>query len=120
MPNPDDRKPPLGRTELGFTRTLGGDGGRFDWHRGGEQEDALWFFCPGCESAIRIPISGARAWGWDGNLDAPTLTPSILSIGERRCHAFMRSGKLEFLSDCTHVLAGKTIDVPVLPDWMRG
>jgi hypothetical protein len=28
------------------------------------------------------------------------------------CHSFVRNGKIEYLSDCTHNLAGKTVDIP--------
>lgn len=31
-----------------------------------------------------------------------------------QCHSYLRDGQLEFLADCTHALAGKTI---ALPDW---
>ena len=34
---------------------------------------------------------GAR-WAYDGNADAPTLTPSLLAIG--KWHGWMRSGQL--------------------------
>jgi hypothetical protein len=32
-----------------------------------------------------------------------------------RCHIFVRDGKIQFLNDCTHELAGKT--VPMEPLW---
>lgn len=35
---------------------------------------------------------GERVWGWDGNLDAPTLTPSIHWPGV--WHGFLRAGRL--------------------------
>ncbi len=28
------------------------------------------------------------------------------------CHSFVRDGRVEFLSDCTHALAGQTVDLP--------
>ncbi len=28
------------------------------------------------------------------------------------CHSFVRDGQIEFLSDCTHALAGQTVDLP--------
>ena len=28
------------------------------------------------------------------------------------CHSFVRNGRIEFLGDCTHGLAGKTVDLP--------
>lgn len=33
---------------------------------------------------------------------------------QSRCHTFIRAGKIEFLGDCTHALAGQTV---ALPDW---
>lgn len=36
-----------------------------------------------------------------------------------RCHSFVRDGKIEFLSDSTHKLAGQTVDLPPLPDWLK-
>lgn len=29
-----------------------------------------------------------------------------------QCHSFIRDGKIEFLSDCTHELAGQTVELP--------
>lgn len=95
----------------------------------------LLFFCPGCEEAHGIPVDGSRGWKWNGSLDSPTVEPSILVRGTKRitdaeadaimrgehiepeprvCHSFVRNGQIEFLSDCTHALAGKTVE---LPDW---
>lgn len=76
-------------------------------------------------------------WDFNGDLERPTFSPSLLYrtghfvkgqpqppncrhcndpdfIGTRVCtvcHSFMRDGKIEFLSDCTHHLAGKTVDM---------
>lgn len=30
------------------------------------------------------------------------------------CHSFVRDGQIEFLSDCTHALAGKTVSLPAV------
>ncbi len=32
------------------------------------------------------------------------------------CHSFVRNGRIEFLADCTHELAGQTVDLPILPE----
>lgn len=85
------------------------------------EEDRLYFECPGCSLAHGISHGagvGPR-WGWNGNLDTPTFTPSILvrytgSDGPRVCHSFVTGGRIQFLQDCTHHLAGQTVD---LPDW---
>ena len=82
-------------------------------------EDQLGFFCPGCECDHAVRVSPDRLnagpnWGWNGSLESPTITPSILVMGERRCHSFMREGKIQFLDDCHHALKGQTVN---LPDW---
>ncbi len=76
-----------------------------------------------------IPVTGDHAWGWNGSMDAPTFTPSILVTypanpeaieefkewrTERRCHSFVTDGKIQLLSDCTHKMAGMTVEIP---DW---
>jgi hypothetical protein len=62
-------------------------------------------------------------------MEAPTFSPSILvrwtktdpvtglAVGEKYdmvCHSFVRAGKIQFLSDCSHELAGQTVE---MPDW---
>lgn len=81
----------------------------------------LSFFCLGCHMphTIQVGASPGRRWGYNGNAEAPTFTPSVLcryswSDGERVCHSFITDGRIEYLGDCTHHLAGQTID---LPDW---
>lgn len=88
--------------------------------------DSIVYGCPGCKVAgaggfHSIPVEGAKAWGFNNNLDAPTLTPSVLAKsgtfdnpGElcHTCHHFLRNGKLEYLGDCTHEFAGQTLDLP--------
>lgn len=100
-------------------------------------DGTLLFWCPGCEEAHGIPVQGPNAWGFNGDLHAPTVTPSILAqftlYGPERqpfhkykgpnpptekaegcCHSFVTNGRIQFLGDCTHPLAGQTVD---LPDW---
>lgn len=65
-------------------------------------------------------------WSWNGLLDKPTLSPSILVAGFApsdepgefddatkdkpfTCHSFVTNGEIQYLSDCTHQLAGKTV-----------
>jgi hypothetical protein len=40
-----------------------------------------------------------------------TMTP--------RCHSYVRDGKIEFLNDSTHKLAGQTVPLPDMPDWLK-
>jgi hypothetical protein len=79
-----------------------------------------WLFeCPGCKHAH----SYDGRWVFNGDHRAPSFTPSLLVQGQEwngtesvptRCHLYVTSGKLVFLPDCTHALAGQT--VPML-DW---
>lgn len=77
------------------------------------------FWCPGCDE-LHVPRVD---WTFNGDLDRPTFSPSILVTGrmwrgdpaievEERCHSFVRDGRIEFLGDCTHALAGQTVDLP--------
>lgn len=81
----------------------------------------LW--CPGCQ-LVHTPVTSGDGgpvgvWNWNGDLERPTLSPSILArTGGLRCHSFVRNGQWQYLGDCTHDLAGQTIDLPPLPDWV--
>jgi hypothetical protein len=64
---------------------------------------------------------GGLHWTWDGNLEAPTLDPSILQYESGnipRCHSFVKAGQWQFLSDCTHKLANHTVPMVPLPDYI--
>ena len=112
------------------------------------------FMCPGCNEIHMVTVSAPSdrpkpCWGYNGNPDAPTFTPSVLvrtghfanggSVGncycdysqrfpDREpmpwkcacCHSFVTDGRIQFLGDCTHSLAGQTVDLPDIvpdPDW---
>lgn len=81
----------------------------------------LLFFCDPCDTHHMIRVGEPGSWQWDGNLDAPTISPSILvNQGSANptvpvCHSFVRGGHIEYLSDCTHALAGRTVPLSELP-----
>ena len=98
-------------------------------YKTGDGEGVL-FFCPGCGHGHAVKVSGAGAWQFNGDHERPTFTPSVrcftnyddngrLPDGQQRtlCHSFVRDGRIEFLGDCAHGLAGQTVD---LPDWPWG
>lgn len=74
------------------------------------------FFCPGCQEYHWIRTRGPKPnWSFDGNLDCPTVSPSILCCKDdpaRRCHSYVRAGRIEFLGDCGHRLAGQAVELP--------
>ena len=102
----------------------------------------LVFRCPGCNETHMVTTgdgAGPR-WGYNGNAEAPTFTPSILIRSGHYvpgyeagpcwctyakehpdedevfkcsvCHSFVRDGQIQFLNDCTHALAGQTVQLP--------
>ena len=90
----------------------------------GENETVIGYMyeCPGCKFSHVVYTEernslGAK-WSFDGNIENPTFSPSIKctynygpKYKEAVCHHFIRNGKIEFLNDCTHELAGKTVDM---------
>ena len=99
------------------------------------------FYCPGCQGmhavwTQHVPGAGPR-WTWNDDKVRPTFSPSILVKGtvpmtdaehaawmaDRTklpvprpfvCHSFVRDGQIQFLTDCTHALAGQTVPLPTV------
>ena len=94
-------------------------------------------WCPGCEEVHSIPDS----WTFNGNVECPTFSPSVRITGKRTvkvdgkwdggwvrdaegnpldycCHYILTAGQLQFCADSTHALAGKTVPLPQLPDFL--
>ena len=73
----------------------------------------LVFHCPGCGYSHPVNINRSRhpVWEWNGSMEAPTFSPSLLvNAGTpQQCHLFIRDGRLEYLADCHHALAGQTV-----------
>ena len=112
-------------------------------------EGGYSYWCQGCEEVHSVRTDGdAAVWSFDGNLEAPTFSPSVLTTSGhylsdhkpgdkcwctyaaehpdrpahfkcRRCHTFIKGGIVQFLSDCSHALAGQTLPLPDLPDELR-
>lgn len=78
---------------------------------------SYWMWCPGCDDAVRI----TNGWDWNGDLERPTFTPSILTEGGPhgiRCHSFLTDGVWNYLGDCTHAMAGQSMPMVALPEWL--
>lgn len=92
-----------------------------------EEATHIEFRVPGPLKIRLLPIQlkGSRQetnnWSWNGDINKPTLKPSVLSVcphvdGEIRCHSFINDGKAQFLNDCSHEFAGRTLDLLEVPD----
>ncbi|MGB5821476.1 MAG: DUF6527 family protein [Saonia sp.] len=72
-------------------------------------------YCPGC----KMHHAFDKRWSFNESPEIPSFSPSMLvryawgeSNEERRCHYFLKDGKIQYLSDCTHELKGQTIECP--------
>lgn len=81
-------------------------------------ERSWWWWCEGCRSLHRFD----DRWTFDGNLEHPTFSPSLLTQWEEgeehrpcRCHVFITAGQVQYLGDCTHDLAGQTLPIADMP-----
>lgn len=85
----------------------------------------IMFHCPGCESAhmVRVQDGTGAGWGYNGDPERPTFTPSVLvtyngsdagrdGAPPAVCHSFVTDGRIQFLGDCSHALAGQTVELP--------
>jgi Family of unknown function (DUF6527) len=95
-------------------------------------------WCPGC-GEMHVIFDN---WTFDGNLENPTFNPSVKITGKKTimvdgkwtgewvrdeagnpvdscCHYHLHAGELKFCSDSLHPLAGKTVPLPDLPDFLE-
>lgn len=88
----------------------------------GADHESYNFFCPGCQHEHRYIVKwGSKhgrkdpTWTFNGNMESPTFHPSLLynrAGGNPTvpiCHIFIKDGMIQFLSDCSHKLAGQTV-----------
>jgi hypothetical protein len=86
-------------------------------------QNRLAFQCPGCRREHEISVNPTKnaagaGWTWDGSKAYPTFHPSVLANkgaahpGLPVCHSWVTSGKIQFLTDSTHPLAGQTVELP--------
>jgi len=93
------------------------------------QNGGLMYWCQGCAERhiVRTGAGDGPRWGFNGDFAAPTFTPSVLitwrdpdgQIPDEVCHTFITAGMVQFLGDCTHALAGQTLELPDLPPELR-
>lgn len=54
--------------------------------------EGLTYWCQGCKSYHAITTKGGGAWGWNGDVDRPVFSPSVLVTGRD----FTPAGKAAF------------------------
>ncbi len=81
-----------------------------------DYESKYMYFCPGCK---QYHVFSNKIHKFNEDLDKPTITPSLLcSKGSHptACHSYITDGKIMFLSDCEHELAGQTVELPEIKE----
>ncbi len=97
-----------------------------------EEATHLTIHIPGPSGELTLPVmikgsrEGTGNWSWNGDVDKPTLRPSVLTQGTRyqggdvmdkanhrafRCHTWITDGQAIFLDDTDHDLREKTVDL---------
>jgi hypothetical protein len=76
------------------------------------------YWCLGCgyEHAFSLKENGGYHI-FNMDLENPTVSPSLLQnfVPGKLCHSFIIDGKIQYLNDCDHKLAGQIIDIPEYP-----
>lgn len=89
-------------------------------------------WCPACEEIHIFATEGKNhsgaSWTFDGNVNRPTFTPSMLiTINPKTapdydpeeptdvCYYFLQNGTIQYLADCTHALKSQRVILPNLP-----
>lgn len=95
---------------------------------------------------VQVGDGPGPRWGFNGDYERPTFSPSILvrtghyvpghqpgdgcwctfcaeddkdgtpGFSCKQCHSFVRDGQIQFLADCSHALAGQTVDLPLMEE----
>jgi hypothetical protein len=99
---------------------------------------SISFYCPGCKERHILNQPDSIIWNWNGDIEKPTFSPSVLVKSGHYayydgkhcwckynaehpddpapfkcyiCHSFVTDGKIQYLDDCTHELAGQTVEM---------
>lgn len=103
-----------------------------------EEAECVSLHCPGPFPNLMIPVmlkgkrAGTGKWSWNGDVEKPTLKPSLRTQGKRPLtdderarmlageildipdivsHCWINAGQIIFLPDSQHELAGSTHDL---------
>lgn len=94
------------------------------------REFGVRVFCPGCQEPHVLPTSGEVFWSFNGDMESPGFRPNLLIsafkvVGTQvvrvtKCHSNIRAGRIEYLLDSDHDLAGESIELPDVVAAMAG
>ncbi len=89
-----------------------GDGPR--WSYNGNAEKPTFSPSVLCRTVRGIGLTDDDWAEYDRIYSGPNGLEAVLNHPKFRwvCHSFVVDGRIQFLSDCTHELAGQTVDLP--------
>jgi hypothetical protein len=78
--------------------------------------DYMLLFCPGCKTVHAFNST----WNPQGPDEKLTLMPSVKVTRKHEpaycCHFMVQNGQVQFLTDSTHWLVGKTVPMEEIPE----
>lgn len=86
------------------------------------KDSIVIFYCPACRECHPYNINNSNPkhnWLFNEHREKPTFTPSLRVLdgkGNTSCHLFITAGLIQYCNDCPHEYAGKTIDLPDIPE----
>jgi len=67
-------------------------------------------WCPACDG---IHVYDER-WDFNGDIEKPTFHPGHVAtstVSKDLCHSVLEDGELKYFEDCSHQLAGKSVQL---------
>lgn len=83
------------------------------WHKCGPEPHIEVCTDLNCERTSHMLPKEGETWERAHGMPCP-----LGKEGWGNCHSFITDGKWQFLSDCAHPLAGQTVPMVPLPDWL--
>jgi hypothetical protein len=78
----------------------------------GNKEEYQWhIYCLGCKQ-VHALSPAVHHFNYD--TERPTFSPSLLQDWDPKkiCHSYIFEGYIRYLSDCSHDLRNKTVELP--------
>lgn len=92
-------------------------------NRNPTNDHRVYIFCPACKEANPNSdglhcLNVSRIHRFNGNYESPTFEPSLMAATPKMiiCHSYVREGMIQYLSDCTHGMAGQTVPLLDIPE----
>lgn len=90
----DVRTEPVKAQRFEDIDAVAGQAGAFEYYKAGERYPAGMIYCCPCgcgaTGSLAFRPHASPSWDWDGDVDAPTLSPSVHHVGH--WHGWLKEG----------------------------